>query len=325
MLMPNRPRFLALLVVGAALLFVVGAGIALGVKPGPRLAQEQQTQARKQVKSPEQKEPPPKQYEFPYGGRELLPKHRFVALYGTPGTPKLGVLGEKDASGSIQAAKDLAAQYQPFSTEKVWPTLEIITTIASASPTSNGDYSNELDIEALKLWVDAAKEAGVYVVLDLQPGRADFLTQAKMYETLLKEPHVGLALDPEWRLKPDQVHMKQIGSVDAAEVNDTAVWLSDLTKQYKLPQKMFLLHQFRLSMIANRPQLDTSHKELAYVIQMDGNGAQPTKLSTWQSIIADPPASVYFGWKNFYDEDHPVLTPEQTMGLQPQPWYISYQ
>ena len=56
-------------------------------------------------------------------------------------------------------------------------------------------------------------------MLDLQPGRTDFLTQAKLYAELLKQPHVGLALDPEWRLKPDQVHLVQIGSVSAEEIN----------------------------------------------------------------------------------------------------------
>ena len=32
-------------------------------------------------------------------------------------------------------------------------------------------------------------------------------------------PYVGLALDPEWRLAPDQVHLRQIGSVGIDEVN----------------------------------------------------------------------------------------------------------
>ena len=41
----------------------------------------------------------------------------------------------------------------------------------------------------------------MYVVLDLQPGRSNFLDQAKLYEPLLRLPHVGLALDPEWRLR----------------------------------------------------------------------------------------------------------------------------
>jgi hypothetical protein len=31
------------------------------------------------------------------------------------------------------------------------------------------------------------------------------------------------------------------------------------------------------------------------------------------------------GWKNFYDEDHPMLTPEQTMAYEPKPVMISYQ
>ncbi|HEX9153224.1 MAG TPA: hypothetical protein VF809_00205, partial [Candidatus Saccharimonadales bacterium] len=249
---------------------------------------------------------PPSQYEFPYGGRELLPDYRFVALYGTPDSPKMGVLGEQPVAAAVQRAKDLAAQYQPYSTEKIWPAFEIIVTVASASATNNNDYSNELAVEKIKPWVDAAREAGIYVVLDLQPGRTDFLTQAKMYESLLREPHVGLALDPEWRLGPTQVHMKQIGTVDVAEVNAVGAWLADVTKQNDLPQKMFLLHQFRLSMITNRSLLDTSRKELAYVIQMDGNGGQATKLDTWRNITSGAPAGVYFGWKNFYDEDHPM-------------------
>jgi hypothetical protein len=34
---------------------------------------------------------------------------------------------------------------------------------------------------------------------------------------------------------------------------------------------------------------------------------------------------VPFGWKNFYDEDTPVLTPAQTMSRKPTPSMISYQ
>ncbi len=73
------------------------------------------------------------------------------------------------------------------------------------------DYSSETEIGVLRPYVDAAKAAGIYVVLDLQPGRTDFLTQAKRYAELLAEPHVGLALDPEWRLKPNQRHRALAG------------------------------------------------------------------------------------------------------------------
>ncbi len=269
--------------------------------------------------------PKPKPFEFPAGGRTLANAYRFAALYGVPDSPALGCLGEQPLPQTLARAKELAATYAPLSPVPVYPTLEIIATVASASPTDNGDYSQEADPAALEPWVLAAKEAGVYVVLDLQPGRSDFLTQAKMYENLLRQPNVGLALDPEWRLAPNQVPLAQIGSASIDEINSVAAWLADITAQNKVPQKLLVLHQFRLDMLPGREQLDTSHAELAYVIQMDGQGSQPQKLATWQTITATPPANVAFGWKNFYDEDHPMLDPTATMQIAPMPWYISYQ
>ena len=264
-------------------------------------------------------------YQFPEGGRSLFPQYRFVALYGTTDYPELGALGEQPLDASVARVKDLAAQYQTLTPDHVYPTFEIITTVASGSPTENNDYSQEVDIAKLSSWIKTARESGIYVVLDLQPGRSDFLSQAKVYKPLLAQPNVGLALDPEWRLKPDQVPLKQIGSVDINEVNQTVEWLSDLTTQFKLPQKLLVLHQFRLDMLPSREQLDTSHSNLAYVIQMDGSGGQPAKQDTWRTITATPPANVQFGWKNFYHQDNPILDPSSTMSITPQPWYVSYQ
>jgi hypothetical protein len=163
-------------------------------------------------------------------------------------------------------------------------------------------------------------------VLDLQPGRTDFLSQAKLYESLLALPHVGLALDPEWRLAPNQRHLTQIGSVDVVEVNSVITWLADLTAANALPQKMLVLHQFQSRMIANRSTLDTTRDELALLIHVDGQGSQPAKQSTWNALHTDAPPSVAWGWKNFYDEDLPPLTPEQTMTqVAPTPDLITYQ
>lgn len=265
------------------------------------------------------------QFMFPHGSRQLTEECRFVALYGTPGLPVLGSLGEQPVEEAIIRVKNLAAEYQQHSDKPIYPAFEIIATIAAAEPTPNQDYSREVDIEKLRPWVEAAKTAGVYVVLDLQPGHSTFLNQAKALEPLLLEPHVGLALDPEWRLKPGQKHMKQIGSVSAAEVNQTAKFLAELVRTHDLPQKLFLVHQFKNSMIADRHTLDTSAEGLAWMIQMDGLGNQQTKLSTWNTIRQNAPANLYFGWKNFIDEDQPMLTPAETMAIEPTPWFISYQ
>jgi hypothetical protein len=309
----------------AAIAVLAGFTSYLVIADAPKQAKKPaKQQAAAQPVKPPAPQPPPL-YAFPKGGQTFFPQYRLVALYGTPSSSRMGALGEQPLPDAITRVQGIAAAYQAYSAEHIWPAFEIIATIASASPTADGNYSRELDIAELQPWVDAAKAAGIYVILDLQPGRTDFLSQAKQYEPLLREPHVGLALDPEWRLTPDQVHLKQIGSVSAAEVNSVAGWLSDLVAQHELPQKVFLLHQFRLSMITNREQLDTTRDELAYVIQMDGNGAPSTKLDTWQAVLRNPPANMQFGWKNFYDEDLPVLSPEATMLLAPIPAYVSYQ
>ena len=264
--------------------------------------------------------------QLPGGGQVLFPGRRFVALYGTPGAPVLGVLGERPVQEAIVRAQQMAVAYQPLSDRPVVPMHEIIATVASAGAGPDGNYSNEIPAEQLRGWVEAAGAAGLYVVLDLQPGRTDFLTQAKEYASLLELPYVGLALDPEWRLGPDQRHLVQIGSVDVAEINSVVTWLAVVTRDHALPQKLLVLHQFRPSMIRNRADLDLSRPELAVLLHVDGLGGQPDKQATWAALHSDAPAGVAWGWKNFYDEDQPMLTPEQTTTqVSPMPDLITYQ
>jgi hypothetical protein len=265
--------------------------------------------------------------ELPGGGQTLFPGRMLVALYGTPGSPALGVLGEQDLDASIRRAREHAAAFEPLVDPPVVPAFEIIATVASSSPGPDGNYSAESDPAVLRPWAEAAGKAGIYVVLDLQPGRADFLTQAKAYQSLLELPNVGLALDPEWRLGPSQVHLVQTGSVGVDEVNGVGAWLADLTRDRKLPQKLFVVHQFQLGMIQGRDRMDTSRDELAVMIHADGQGSQGEKQATWTALHGDlPPGQLYWGWKNFYDEDHPMLTPDQTIGqVHPTPNLVTYQ
>ena len=263
--------------------------------------------------------------ELPGGGQLVLTGRRYVAMYGTPSYPALGILGEQDLPSSIARAQGLAASYQPLTTDLVVPAFEIIATVASAGAGGDGNYSNELPLETLVPWVEAAAAAGVYVVIDLQPGRTDFVTQAQLYEPLLKYPNVGLALDPEWRLLPDQVHLRQIGSVTVDEVNAVAAYLAQLTRTHALPQKLFVLHQFKHSMVQGRERVDMSHPELAVMVHVDGQGGQGAKAGTWASLQQGAPAGMAWGWKNFIDEDVPMLTPEQTYTVTPVPHLVSYQ
>jgi hypothetical protein len=261
--------------------------------------------------------------ELPGGGFVLFEDRRIVALYGSPETSALGVLGEQPVEEAVPRLREVA---EPYATDGVQllPAFELIATIASATAEPTGDYSRRAGIDILRPWVDRAAEEGFYVILDLQPGRTDFLTQAKEYEELLVEPHVGLAIDPEWRLGPDEVHLQQVGSVEAVEVQQVADWLAELTRTNNLPQKLLVLHQFQFGMLPDRDAI-VAPPELAVVVHMDGQGSLEAKDETYDAITRGVEDRWLWGWKNFYDEDSPTATPERVLALDPQPVFVSYQ
>lgn len=264
--------------------------------------------------------------ELPGGGGLVFPGRRMVALYGHPSGPALGLMGEQPPAEAVARVQDYADQYQALVEEPVIPAFEVIATVASEFPGDDGNYSNEFAVEELRPYVDAIVEAGGYAVLDLQPGQASFLEQAKLYEELLKEPNVGLALDPEWKIGPGEQPMQRVGFAEAAEINETADWLATLVKDNGLPQKAFVLHQFQLQMLRDREQINTDHPELSFVLHADGHGTPGDKFATWDALRQGLDDNSYFmAWKNFIDEDFPTFTPEQTYQINPRPWFISYQ
>ena len=262
--------------------------------------------------------------QLPGGGYVLFPERRIVAMYGHTNTDALGVLGEQGPAEGVERASSIAQGYDADGIPVI-TAFEIIATLASSAPGSDGNYSLRTAIADLKPWIETAEQSGMYVILDLQPGRGDFLTQAREYEDLLLEPHVGLALDPEWRLKPNQFHLEQIGSVDAAEVNQVVDWLAQLVRENNLPQKLLMVHQFSHEMITNRSEIRTT-PELAVMIHMDGQGRSDLKFNTYDEITRGAlDNGWWWGWKNFYDEDFPTLTAEETLTVRPVPYVVSYQ
>lgn len=263
--------------------------------------------------------------ELPGGGGLVFPGRRMIALYGHPAGPALGVMGEMPPEEAIRHAHDLVDQYQHLDDQPVIPAFEIIATIAAAQPGPHGLYTNYTDPAELQPYIDAAIEDGGYAFLDLQPGRESLLEQAKHYEELLKQPYVGLALDPEWKLGPDEVPLQQVGHVDAAEINEVSEWLAELVRENNLPQKGLMVHQFQHQMIRNREAVNTNHPELGFVLHADGHGPPAEKFATWDMVRNDLADGWYMAWKNFIDEDNPTFTPDETYQINPRPWFVSYQ
>lgn len=260
---------------------------------------------------------------LPGGGFLALEDQRIVALYGAPGFPGLGILGQQDLDETIERARAFAEPYGADG-RRVVPGFDLIATIASSNAGTHGDYSQRIAIETLRPLVDRARQEGFAVILDLQPGRTSFLDQAMEYEELLREPHVSLALDPEWRIGPREVHLVRIGSVAAEEVQQVADWLADLVRRERLPQKVFMLHQFVGSMLPDRDTI-VIPPELIGVIHVDGQGTLRGKYRTYDVMSRDAIDQWEWGWKNFLAIDRPVATPEQVLDVDPLPLVVTYQ
>jgi hypothetical protein len=260
--------------------------------------------------------------DLPGGGREIFAGGRFlVAYYGTAGTGALGVLGEASPEKIMPRLRRAGA---PFARDgrTVQPVLELIVTDAHASPTKTGTYSSNISRSQVRRYIDAAHEQGALLVLDLQPGRADFLDVAKSWQWALRDPWVGLALDPEWRMGPHGVPGRRIGSVSASEVNRVSAWLDQLTARDGLPEKVFMLHQFRTDMIRHIERVqDRDH--LALVQHVDGFGTPGQKLDTFHAVAR--PRTFALGFKLFYDEDIHRMRPAQVLAIRPRVSFVSFQ
>jgi len=272
--------------------------------------------------SAKQAAPKPKLAELPRGGRRLLPDRRIVAYYGAPQDDELGALG---IGTPAHAARRLERQAKPYARpgRPVLPAMELIAVTAAAHPGEGERYNTRQDAAIINRYHRAARKAKALLVLDIQPGRSDFFTETRRLKRWLKEPDVGLALDPEWRMDPGQVPGQVIGHVDAREVNAVTAWLSQLTVERKLPQKLLLIHQFTNDMVD-----DTQLKEragLAMVLNADGFGTRELKKVKYKSFTSSPRRFFGEGFKLFYREDTNLMTPRQVLRLKPPPDVVVYE
>ncbi len=257
----------------------------------------------------------------PGGGSLLFPTHRLVMFYGAAGTSALGVLG--DAPPETEWAR-LAATSEQYDRPDVVtvPTFELITWVERASPGPDGSYALRVPDATIARYYSVIHAHHGMLVLDVQPGRHDFLPLAKTLTRWLAKPDVGLALDPEWKLYGDQVPDHQIGYTDAASVNQVSGWLSGLVDEHRLPQKLLLVHNFTGQMLHDELRL-VFHSNLALTENADGFGSRADKLHDYRLLAAD--TGVWLGFKLFYRQDVDMYRPAEVLAMDNPPSVIDYQ
>src|SRR4051812_18693696 len=309
----RRRRTVAVALLAGAILVLWGLTRLLG--SGDPAAQPARAQA---TPTPT---PTPRPLELPRGGRRLFPDFRVVGFYGAPQARELGALG---IGTPAHAARRLERQAKPYGrkTRPVLPAMELLAVVAAGSPGPGGRYSMRQPDSVIRRYLKAARRAKALLLLDIQPGRSDFFTETVRLRKWLKEPDVGLALDPEWRMDPGQVPGQVIGHVGAREVNATTAWLAQLVARYRLPEKLLLVHEFTDAMV---PEADLKKRPgLAYTLNVDGFGTQALKIAKYHSFMRQA-RGFRRGFKLFYEEDTDTMTPREVMRLKPRPDVIVYE
>lgn len=308
--------------IATALVIVIGVAVAGCATSRHRSAFKRPAVAARRARRVRKPKPlpPPR---LPRGGRTVLPGHIVVAYYGVPGT--LNILGKTwDPEADALGVERRAAQYAGFGLA-VQPAFELVTTVASPYPGPDGTFSAAIQGSIVQRYVAAAHRHKLLLILDFQPGRGEFLAEVKRYASLLGDPSVGVGLDPEWKLSPTEVPDEVLGESSAAGINAVSSYLSQFVARHRLPQKMFIIHEFKPSELPDRQNI-AIRPGLATVLQMDGFGAVSDKLKSFRAVTWNA-ARFHIGFKLFLDptDDPVLLTPRQVMGLRPRPEYISYQ
>ena len=265
---------------------------------------------------------PPRPAELPRGGRRLFPDHRVVAFYGAPQSARLGTLGIGTPAQAAARLRTVARGYERR-TRPVLPAFELIATIAAEHPGDDGMHRIHQDDEVIARYLAAAREAKALLVLDIQPGRSDFLSEAERLERWLREPDVGLALDPEWHVGPEEIPGQTIGSVTAEDINDVASYVAGLVERGDLPEKLFVVHQFTNDMIVRKERVKRP-PGVAVTMNVDGFGDRPNKISKYDQFTSEA-ARFHDGFKLFYEEDTNLMGPADVLALGPPPDLVVYE
>jgi hypothetical protein len=259
--------------------------------------------------------PPP---ELPRGGRQLFPRYRVVGFYGMQNLDVLGA-GPPDvvAQRLLKVARPYARPGRP-----IMPMFELIATIAHPFPTPSGLYRTHQEDAIVRSFLEAVRRIDGVLVLDVQPGRDDFLSSVRHWEPYLRQPDVGIALDPEFSMGPGQVPGRHLGRTDAAAINRASAYVAGIVRRQRLPQKLFIIHQFHDSMIRGKAGI-AIRPGLAMTWNADGFGARSAKLEDYRSYTRD--RRFHPGLKLFYENDVDIMSPREVMRLKPPPRIVNYQ
>lgn len=263
--------------------------------------------------------------ELPRGGTEIFPTYRLFGYSGAPLSEGLGRLGIGDLDDRVVEMEERGQEFAGG--RELLPVLELIATVVHAVPSDDGMYRTHADDEVVRDYLEAARRHDGILLLNIQPGRADFIDEVKYWEDWLSEPDVGVALDPEWAVDEGQTPGRVYGRTTGKELDEVAAYLAGLVEEHHLPEKVMVYHQVHTSVVRDEHEL-TDHEGVVVIKSVDGIGSPYDKELTYDLVNENRPDFVHPGFKLFYEEDAavgPLMTAEQVLALKPRPEYILFE
>ena len=243
-----------------------------------------------------------------------LEGQQILSYYGNPYTADMGILGELEPEALVQKLKAHAQLYDSLNgARRVQAALHLVYATAQPEPGADGLYLLYVDEETLRGYVDRARENGLLIFLDLQIGHSDVVSEVAKILPYLEQPHVHVALDPEFAMREGKVPGESIGSLDAADVNAAQALIQGFLEGRDLPDKVLIVHQFTRDMLTN-PELIRDYPRVRLVIDMDGFGPSEIKRVKYGWFAA--PAE-YSGFKLFFRHDTDLMSEQEVLELEP--------
>ena len=272
---------------------------------------------------------PVKNAPYPVPGA-ILPFKRVVAYYGNLYSKKMGILGELPPNEMLARLHQEVKNWEKADpSTPVQPALHYIAVVASGDPGKDKMYRHRMPFKQIDTVLYLAKKAHAIVFLDIQVSLSNIHdAELPLLEKYIEMPQVNIGMDPEFSMKDGTLPGKKIGTFDAADINYVSEYLSKVVDKYHLPPKILIVHRFTKKMVTNYKNIKL-HKEIQFVMNMDGWGEPDLKTGTYRNFIYPEPVQ-FTGFKLFYKNDikkapHHMLTPQEVLKYKPYPIYIQYQ
>ena len=254
-----------------------------------------------------------------------LARGRMVSYYGHPLSGAMGALGQLEPEAMVRELKEQTEAYTKADPDRpAIPTIELIASVAQPEPGPYGLYLTKTDPYLIEKYAKLAEENNCLLLLDIQIGYSTIAYEMKTLMPYLERPYVHLAIDTEYDMIPPAIPGQEIGSSPGEDIQQAAQTLSDLVEEKNLPPKVLVIHQFEDGMIQDKEMLRPV-PNVEMVVHADGFGTPQQKFEKYDLLVRDEPIQ-YGGFKLFYDQDTPLLSPKQVLDrLEPKPAVISYQ